>query len=336
MAIHRDSFGEEQLGGNLVVGEDWVLYDYEPAVGVVAAEVLTGLQKAEKQISPKYFYDERGSQLFDAITQLPEYYPTRIELALFDRFLPEIKQRAAREPFCVVEYGSGSSKKIRRVLDVLQPAAYVPVDISRQYLLDNARQLKADFPELAMYPVCADIGESFALPEEVHAMRKLGFFPGSSIGNFSPEEATRFLQRVRLTLGHDAQMLIGVDAKKSVAVLEAAYNDSAGVTAEFNLNALLHLNDQLGADFNPQQFAHVARYNAELGCVQMFLRSRVAQQVTIGDASIEFAAHELIHTEDSYKYRPQDFLRVAQQAGFEQTALWQDDDAWYSIFLLHT
>lgn len=336
MAIHRDSFGEEQLGGNLVVGEDWVLYDYEPAVGVVAAEVLTGLQKDEKQISPKYFYDERGSQLFDAITQLPEYYPTRTELALFDRFLPEIKQRAAREPFCVVEYGSGSSKKIRRVLDVLQPAAYVPVDISRQYLLDNARQLKADFPELAMYPVCADIGESFALPEEVHAMRKLGFFPGSSIGNFSPEEATRFLQRVRLTLGHDAQMLIGVDAKKSVAVLEAAYNDSAGVTAEFNLNALLHLNDQLGADFNPQQFAHVARYNAELGCVQMFLRSRVAQQVTIGQTIIEFAAHELVHTEDSYKYQPQEFSRIAQQAGFGETVLWQDANAWYSLFLLHT
>ena len=149
-------------------------------------------------------------------------------------------------------------------------------------------------------------------------------------------DVMRFLQRVRLTLGHDAQLLIGVDAKKSVAVLEAAYNDSAGVTAEFNLNALLHLNDQLGADFKPHQFAHVARYNAQLGCMQMFLRSRVSQQVTIGQTIIEFAAHELIHTEDSYKYQPQEFSRIAQQAGFKEIALWQDDDAWYSIFLLHT
>ena len=320
----------------MVNEEGWVLYDYKPAAGVIEAEVLAGLQKDPKQISPKYFYDERGSQLFDAITQLPEYYPTRTELALFERYLPEIKQRVAAPPFCVVEYGSGSSKKIRRVLDVLRPAAYVPVDISRQYLLDNARQLKSDYPELAMYPVCADIGEHFALPDEVHSMQKLGFFPGSSIGNFRPQEATRFLQRARRTLGSDAQMLIGVDAKKSVAVLEAAYNDAAGVTAEFNLNALLHLNTQLSADFKPQQFAHVARYNATRGCMQMFLRSRVAQRVKIGDATIDFAADELVHTEDSYKYQPQEFVHIAEQAGFTQTAVWQDDDAWYSLFLLHT
>lgn len=320
----------------MAIAEDWIVYDYEPEVGVVAAEVLTGLQKPLKTISPKYFYDERGSQLFDAITQLPEYYPTRTELALFERHLPEIKQHVAAQPFCVVEYGSGSNKKIRRVLEVLQPAAYVPVDISRQYLLDNAQQLKADFSDLAIYPVCADISESFGLPEEVRAMHKLGFFPGSSIGNFTPKEATVFLQRLRATLGAGAQLLIGVDAKKSVSVLEAAYNDSAGVTAAFNLNALQHLNEHLGANFKLEQFAHEARYNVELGCIQMFLRSRVAQQVEISGSVLEFTAGEVIHTEDSYKYQPEEFLLLAQDAGFSKTALWQDADAWYSLFLMHT
>ena len=310
------------------------LYDYEPEAGIFAAEVLAGLQQTVKTIAPKYFYDERGSQLFDAITQLPEYYPTRTELALFELYLPEVKQQVEAQPFCVVEYGSGSNKKIRRVLDVLRPAAYVPVDISRQYLLDNARQLKSDFSELAIYPVCADISASFTLPDEVQTMQKLGFFPGSSIGNFTPGEAIGFLQRLRDTLGHGAQLLIGVDAKKSVAVLEAAYNDAAGVTADFNLNALQHLNEQLQANFKLDQFAHEAHYNDDLGCIQMFLRSRVAQQVEIGGAVIEFAAGEAIHTEDSYKYHPDEFLHIAQQAGFTKTALWQDSNAWYSLFLM--
>lgn len=313
-----------------------VFYDHGAEAKLVAAEVLEGLRQPQKKISPKYFYDELGSQLFDAITELPEYYPTRTELALFDQHLPQIQRMVGEQSFCVVEYGSGSNKKIRKVLDVLRPDVYVPVDISRQYLLDNTHQLHNDFPHIAMYPVCADISRQFTLPPEVQSMHKLGFYPGSSIGNFSPDDAVEFLKRVGQTLGDGAHLLIGVDAKKPVDILEAAYNDMAGVTAAFNLNALRHLNDQLQADFRLEDFQHEARYNDGLGCIQMFLRSTCAQQVTIDGSVISVAAEERIHTEDSYKYTVEEFLQIAQRAGFTSSGCWQDPQAWYSLFLLTT
>ena len=311
-----------------------VFYDQGAATQRMLAEVLAGLRQPQKQIAPKYFYDEKGSQLFDAITELPEYYPTRTEMQLFDQYLPQIQQSFGDQSLCVVEYGSGSNKKIRRVLDVLRPSVYVPVDISRQYLLDNTHQLHADFPHIAMYPVCADISREFELPAEVQPLHKLGFYPGSSIGNFSPSDAVEFLRRVRQTLGRGAHLLIGVDAKKSVEVLEAAYNDTAGVTAKFNLNVLQHLNDQLETDFRLHNFQHEAHYNDEQGCIQMFLRSVCDQQVMIGDDMISFSSGERVHTEDSYKYAVNEFLQIAQDAGFANAAHWQDDQAWYSLFLL--
>lgn len=311
-----------------------VFYDLGVEDRLAITEVLEGLQQPQKQIAPKYFYDERGSQLFDAITELPEYYPTRTEMGLFDLCLPQVHGLVGEQSVCVLEYGSGSSKKIRRVLEVLVPEAYVPVDISRQYLLDNTHQLHRDFPHIAMYPVCADISRSFALPEEVGSMQVLGFYPGSSIGNFPPEQAVEFLQRVAQTLGKGAHLLIGVDAKKSTQVLEAAYNDSAGVTAAFNLNVLRHLNEQLEADFRLENFQHEAWYNDEQGCIQMFLRSTCAQRVTINDAVISFAQDERIHTEDSYKYSMEEFEQMAQQAGFAMVERWQDAKQWYSLFLL--
>ncbi|MEC7554297.1 MAG: L-histidine N(alpha)-methyltransferase [Pseudomonadota bacterium] len=311
-----------------------VFYDQGAATQRMLAEVLAGLRRPQKQIAPKYFYDEKGSQLFDAITELSEYYPTRIEMQLFDQHLPQVRHRFGDQSLCVVEYGSGSSKKIRRVLDTLAPSVYVPVDISRQYLLDNTHELHADFPHIAMYPVCADISREFELPAEVDSLHKLGFYPGSSIGNFLPTEAVAFLRRVRRTLGQDAHLLIGVDAKKPAQVLEAAYNDAAGVTAQFNLNVLRHLNDQLNTDFRLHNFQHEARYNQEQGCIQMFLRSTCDQQVMIGDDTIAFTKGERIHTEDSYKYSVQEFLQLAEAAGFADAGHWQDDQGWYSLFLL--
>ena len=307
--------------------------DLKPDVDFVLDEVFAGLSLEAKSISPKFFYDERGSELFDAITQLPEYYVTRTEMGMFDAHVEEIAA-ALGENICVIEYGSGSTKKIRRLLEALKPEAYVPVDISGDYLLSNAQTLVQDFPELKIFPVCADITQSFALPAQVEALRPLGFFPGSSIGNFEPSQAVDFLQRVRTTLGSGGYFLVGVDAKKDISILEAAYDDAAGVTAEFNLNTLVHLNEKLGADFDVANFEHFSHYNPEQGCIQMFLKSLVAQRVNIADKVFSFAEGELLHTENSYKYAKQEFITLAQSAQFDCLQSWQDANEWFSLFLL--
>jgi dimethylhistidine N-methyltransferase len=307
--------------------------DLKPDLDVIVGEVQQSLSLEAKSISPKFFYDERGSELFDAITELPEYYVTRTEMALFDAHMEEISD-SLEENICVIEYGSGSTKKIRRLLDVLKPEAYVPVDISGDYLLSNAQTLLGDFPALKIFPVCADITESFALPTQVSELRPLGFYPGSSIGNFEPAKAVDFLKRVHATLGTGGYFLVGVDAKKDVSILEAAYDDAAGVTAQFNLNTLVHLNEKLGADFDLDQFVHFSKYNSDQGCIQMFLKSSVAQQVNVAGKVISFAEGELLHTENSYKYAKQEFITLAQSAQFECLKSWQDDNEWFSLFLL--
>lgn len=310
------------------------LLDLHPEIENVTREVCEGLQKQQKTLSPKYFYDERGSQLFEAITQLDEYYPTRTELALFDAHLPEIADLIG-EGSCVIEYGSGSSLKIRKLLEALSPRAYVPVDISRDYLLNNAMVLAEDFPQLTVLPVCADFSQSIALPEQVDGMNPIGFFPGSSIGNFEPVQAKRFLGRVANTLGSGGHLLIGVDCKKDPAVLERAYNDAAGITAAFNLNALSHLNRVLGAKFQLEDFEHEAHYNHDAGCIQMFLRSMVRQQVSIGGSVFAFDDGERLHTENSYKYSPDEFIRLAEDSGFGCEHHWQDGDEYFGLYLLN-
>lgn len=310
------------------------LLDLHPEIENVTREVCEGLQKQQKTLSPKYFYDERGSQLFEAITQLDEYYPTRTELALFDAHLPEIADLIG-EGICVIEYGSGSSLKIRKLLEALSPRAYVPVDISRDYLLNNAMVLAEDFPQLTVLPVCADFSQSIALPEQVDGMNPIGFFPGSSIGNFEPVQAKRFLGRVANTLGSGGHLLIGVDCKKDPAVLERAYNDAAGITAAFNLNALSHLNRVLGAKFQLEDFEHEAHYNHDAGCIQMFLRSMVRQQVSIGGSVFAFDDGERLHTENSYKYSPDEFIRLAEDSGFGCEHHWQDGDEYFGLYLLN-
>ena len=308
-------------------------FDFKPPPADMLREVLHGLTSEPKTIAPKYFYDERGSALFEAITRLPEYYLTRTELRLFDRCLGEVRD-AIGAGGCVVEYGAGSSLKIRRLLEALRPEAYLPVDISRRHLERTAAELHADFPWLKVYPTCADLTEPLELPDVVAGFHKIGFYPGSSIGNFEPEEARRFLGNVAASLGAGAHLLIGVDRKKDRAVLEAAYNDAAGVTSEFNLNVLNHLNDELNADFNPGAFRHKAYYNERHGCIQMFLESVEDQTVRLNGAAIELARGETIHTENSYKYDLEEFKALAAAGGFTCTAAWTDPDEYFALFLL--
>ncbi|MEM7078842.1 MAG: L-histidine N(alpha)-methyltransferase [Pseudomonadota bacterium] len=308
-------------------------FDLQPTSGDVVSEILAGLTSTPKRISPKFFYDEVGSKLFEDITRLQEYYPTRTEMALFDAHLPEVAAQIGAG-VCLIEYGSGSSLKIRKVLQSLTPRAYVPVDISADHLQDNARRLHADFPELEVFPVCADFTQPFTLPARVAHYNKVGFFPGSSIGNFEPEAALGFLQTVRESVGDGGLLLIGVDRKKPRDILERAYDDAQGVTAAFNRNALININRITGANFDPHTFGHIAHYNDTLGCIQMFLEARQAQRVEVAGQVIQLTAGERIHTENSFKYTPDEFLQLSERAGFAQAGFWSDANAWFSLFLM--
>ncbi len=312
---------------------DYEFFDLKPDTGSVLQEVLDGLAAPQKRISPKYFYDEAGSALFEEITRLPEYYPTRTEMALFDTHARAISDQLGQGG-ALVEYGSGSSLKIRKLLETVRPQAYVPVDISGDHLQANARALQADFPWLSLYPVCADFTQAFALPPTVQGLARTGFFPGSSIGNATPTGAQALLRTIAQTLGPGSHLLIGVDRKKDAQVLQAAYDDAAGVTAAFNLNMLAHLNRELDADFALDGFVHEAHYNETLGCVQMFLRSTRSQTVRVAGHAFTFAEGERVHTEDSYKYHPQEFEALAAVAGYERTGFWTDATDYYSVFLL--
>ena len=315
--------------------EGYEFFDLKPSTEAMREEVIAGLASVPKHIAPKFFYDEQGSELFEAITRLPEYYLTRTEMALFDQHQEQIAQ-AMGGGGCVVEYGSGSSAKIRKLLENVRPQAYVPVDISRDHLRDSSRRLHDDFPWLQIYPTCADFTEAFALPEPVKGLSKVGFFPGSSIGNFRPDEAVDFLVNVTRTLGPEGRFLVGVDTKKSTETLEAAYNDSQGLTAQFNENLLQHLNDTLQADFVVEQFTHQAHYNEDEGCIQMFLESNVAQTASIGTQQFHFAEGETVHTENSYKYHPAEFEALAADAGFRVKEMWIDERQWFGVYLLES
>lgn len=311
----------------------YAFYDYDLPEQDMAQAVLAGLKNEPKFIQPKYFYDKRGSELFEQITCLDEYYLTRTELGLFDTYLGEVNNQLS-EGLCLIEYGSGNSVKIRKLLESLTPDAYVPVDISKDHLRDNAEAVHRDVPGLGVFPVCADFTSRLTLPPQVEMLEKMAFFPGSSIGNFSPAEAQLFLENVRATVGPGGLLLTGVDRKKDASVLEKAYDDATGVTAEFNLNALAHINWRLQADFDLDAYQHIARYNEAKGCIEMFLRSTRQQSVTVAGEQIAFAADELLHTENSYKYDPDEFQSLAAGAGFIVDRHWTDNRGWFSLFLL--
>jgi len=319
-------------------GEDGVarrvrFFDYHPTPSDVRSEVLRGLGQAQKRLPPKLFYDQHGSQLFDAITELPEYYPTRTEIEILRQHGAGIADRLGRGKV-LIELGSGSSLKIQVLLDALQPRLYIPVDISRDHLLDSARALAARFPELWIRAACADYSVPFELPLDGDGGEPAAFFPGSSIGNFEPDEARRLLRRIARLLGEGGRLLIGVDLRKDPAILHTAYNDSQGVTAAFNLNVLTRINRELGGDFDPGAFAHRAVFNEVEYRVEMHLVSQQAQRVAVAGEVFDFARGESIHTENSYKYAIGDFHRLAATAGFDAEAVWTDPDQLFSVHCL--
>jgi dimethylhistidine N-methyltransferase len=298
------------------------------------AESLDGLGQAQKTLSCKYFYDEHGSDLFQKICDLPEYYLTRIETQLLRDISGEISDAIGRG--CeMIEYGTGSSEKMRIVLDALKdPAAFIAVDISREHLLQVTEALAADRTDLTVHAVCADFTQPLDLPASTGGGNHVAFFPGSSLGNFADGEAVEFLKGIAETVGVGGGLLIGLDLKKDAAVLEAAYDDAQGVTAAFNINLLVRLNNECGANFDLDGFRHKAVYNADIGRVEMHLVSLRAQSVTLGGQTFDFAKHETIHTENSHKYDIDEFQELAGQAGFTPVKVWTDRDDLFSIHYL--
>ena len=305
-----------------------------PDDGSFRDDVWAGLGASPKTLPAKYFYDAAGSALFEAITVLPEYYPTRTELAILDARGPEIA--AAIPPGAtLVEFGSGSTVKLRRLLQHLTGlAAYVPVDVSGDFLREQAEVLARDMPDLAIAPVAADFTQAFALPAGVGEGPRAGFFPGSTIGNFQPDEAVRLLDHFGTILGAGARLVVGVDLVKDRAVLEAAYDDAAGVTAAFNRNLLTRINRELAGDAVPDRFAHRAVFNADASRIEMHLVSRAAQTVTVAGRGFAFAEGETIHTENSYKYTIASFQALAARAGWSAGEAWTDPDGLFSVHAL--
>ncbi|WP_300301491.1 L-histidine N(alpha)-methyltransferase [Ferrovibrio sp.] len=313
---------------------------HNPARAAFAADVQAGLAGAMKSLPAKYFYDRRGSELFERICELPEYYPTRTELGLLQRHAPEMAALIGADAE-LVEFGAGALQKIRLLLDALQrPRSFLPIDISGAHLSDAAAALARDYPGLQVRPVAGDFtAPDLALPQRhAQARGRAGFFPGSTIGNFTPEEALCFLRQAARILGEDdaagSGLLIGVDLVKDPALLHAAYNDAAGVTAAFNRNLLQRINRELNGDFVLDQFAHYAFYQPPQQRIEMHLVSLTAQSVQVDGRRYDFAAGESIHTENSYKYTLSGFRRLAEQAGFRPAAAWTDEDGLFSLHWL--
>jgi dimethylhistidine N-methyltransferase len=305
------------------------------ATRTFAEDVMAGLMAEPKRLPPKYFYDQRGSRLFEEITQLPEYYPTRTETAILQAHAPEIAKLIPADA-AMVEFGAGSVAKARILLGAAgsQVSAYVPVDISGEFLSNGAQRLREDMPKLQVLPVAADFTRPFELPAGVGAKPRVGFFPGSTIGNFEPHEAHAFLRHAAALLGRGALLIIGVDLVKDPAILNAAYNDAAGVTAAFNLNLLERINRELDGEFKLEKFCHRAFYNREKQRVEMHLVSLARQKVRVMGKLIDFRRGETIHTENSYKYTVELFRSHARSAGWTPAAFWLDEQNYFSVHAL--
>jgi L-histidine Nalpha-methyltransferase len=299
------------------------------------AEVLRGLRAPKKQLPCKYFYDEVGSALFEQITELEEYYPTRTELGIMERHAAEMAGLLG--PRCLlIEYGSGSSLKTRHLLDRLcEPAGYVPIDVSGRYLRRSARALGKEYPDIEVLPLCTDFTRPLDLPAwGKAAARRVVYFPGSTLGNFTPEAASAFLRQTAGLCGSGGGLLLGIDLRKEPRVIEAAYNDRRGVTAAFNRNILVRINRELDADFDIKQFAHLAFYNSAQGRIEMHLVSRREQIVRVGNVPFFFAAGESIHTENSYKYSLPALVDLAKAGGFAVERVWTDERQYFSVAYL--
>ncbi len=296
-------------------------------------EILAGLQQKQKSINPKYFYDTFGSELFERITKQPEYYPARTERAIYTQYANAIAEYCG-ENSVLIEPGSGSSEKVRLLLDALKPAAYVPMDIAKEFLQRSAVKLAQEFPWLNVHAVCSDFNIQDHAPEGLPEGKRVVFYPGSTLGNMSPNAAKQFLMNLRPWLNHDGGMLIGIDLHKPTVTLTAAYNDINGVTSAFNLNVLNHINRLMDSNFDLSHFAHEAFYNVALQRIEMHLRSKLNHIVRVGDSAIAFSKGETIHTENSYKYTQKSFESLADDAGFKVSKSWLDDKQLFSVHYL--
>jgi dimethylhistidine N-methyltransferase len=299
------------------------------------ADVVAGLSRPAKELPCKYFYDARGSQLFDEICELDEYYLTRTELAL-------MRERAAEMAGCIgpncllIEYGSGSSVKTRLLLDqLLEPAAYLPIDLSCEHLYRSSAVLVSDYPGLEVLPLCADFSGEFRLAKPSRPeTRRVVYFPGSTIGNFGPPEAEVLLSRVAKLVGPEGAMLLGFDLRKELSILEPAYDDARGVTAAFNLNLLVRINRELGGDFDLESFRHLARFNPERSCVEMHLVSAKGQDVHVAGHVFHFAGGETIRTERSHKYDVDEFRAWVPRTGLRVERVWTDEKGYFAVLYL--
>ncbi|MCQ4269794.1 L-histidine N(alpha)-methyltransferase [Pseudomonas kuykendallii] len=296
-------------------------------------EALAGFAAKTKQISPKFFYDRRGSELFEQICKQPEYYPTRTEELILSRAANDIAEIAGQDAN-LVELGSGASRKVRLLLEAMHPASYLGIDISEDFLLSSTRRLAADYPWLEVHASCADFSLPMTLPDGFDGAHPLAFFPGSSIGNFSPEQALAVLRNLHELLPAQGGLLVGVDLVKDKDLLEAAYNDEAGVTAAFNLNLLQRIRQELDSDIDPDRFIHHAFFNEAESRIEMHLISPQAQDVTIEGRRFHFERGESLHTENSYKYTPASFRDLAGSAGFKAVAMWTDPRELFSVHYL--
>ncbi len=312
--------------------ENITYHNYQPTTLSFRDAVINGLSRDSKSIPPKFFYDERGSKLFAKICEQPEYYPPLVERKLLERLAGKIASLTGTGRV-LIEPGAGNAAKVRLLLDALQPAAFVPMDISFDYLKSTARELAGEYPWLPVHAACVDYTHSLPIPQQAPEGPRLLFFPGSSLGNFDPGEAGDFLSLVRNTVGDNGMLLIGVDTKKSELLLNAAYNDAAGMTAAFNLNLLHRMRKELDMDCNPENFEHRAFYNSEAGRIEMHLVSKHKQELRVNGHSFNLEAGESLHTENSYKYAPEEFISLASNSGFKEVSHWMDSDGLFAIYL---
>lgn len=311
------------------------LYDHEPEREAFLNAVLKGLQREQKELPCKFLYDERGSALFDSICELDDYYPTRTELHIMQKHINDIV-RSIGENVVLIEYGSGSSLKTRILLDHFQKlTAYIPIDISKEHLLNAATEVKKLYPDLNIQPVCADYTRPFNLPDNIDlTAKRVVYFPGSTIGNFHPGEAVEFLRSMSKVLHNNGSLLLGIDLKKDPLILHRAYNDRAGVTEAFNMNILVRSNRELGTNFRTDLFNHYAFFNPRLGRIEMHLVSLDDQDIRINGTTVSIAKGESIHTECSYKYTLKEFEKLAKKAGYTVDRVWTDEDELFSVQLL--
>lgn len=308
--------------------------DLEPKTTTILKEVLAGLSKSQKSLPPKLLYDKRGSEIFEKICLLKEYYPTRAESEILKTFSGDISRMVGPDAL-IIEPGSGAGDKIRYLLPhLIEPKGYVPIEISKDILLRMTEELHKEFPFLNVLPVCADFGQDIELPLTVENVsgKKVIFFPGSTIGNFNPTDAVSFLRKFGRLIGEGGGLIIGVDLKKDPDVFKLAYDDPHGVTAEFNLNLLERLNRETAASFDLTNFSHEAFYNEKLGRVEMHLVSRIAQLIRVHESVFRFKEGETIHTESSYKYSVEEFAELCSKAKFKLKKSWKDSQNLFCVY----